>query len=75
MPMNNGFFDCITKLLQIQACLKEIHAKLLRKHLQSLERPLEDEDKLENAHVMVPEEEDTEDDIKGMYKLFVIMDI
>jgi len=58
----------IIKLLQIQACLKEIHAKLLRKHLQTLERPLEDEDKLEDANAMIPEEEeeDTEDDdIKG----------
>jgi len=65
----------IIKLLQIQASLKEIHAKLLRKHLQSLERPLEDEDKLEDANVMTPdEEEDTEDDIKG--KSFIaVMDI
>ncbi|KHN02279.1 Hypothetical protein glysoja_002303 [Glycine soja] len=61
------YWEAILKHLHIykaKACLKEIHAKLLRKHLQSLERPLEDEDKLENAHVMVPEEEDTEDDIK-----------
>ncbi|KAL5135403.1 Cactin [Glycine soja] len=61
------YWEAILKHLHIykaKACLKEIHAKLLRKHLQSLERPLEDEDKLENAHVMIPEEEDTEDDIK-----------
>ncbi|KAL2953599.1 hypothetical protein AAZX31_19G173900 [Glycine max] len=57
------YWEAILKHLHIYKA-KEIHAKLLRKHLQSLERPLEDEDKLENAHVMVPEEEDTEDDIK-----------
>lgn len=56
------------KLLQIKACLKEIHAKMLRKHLQRLEQPFEDEDKLENDHVMIPEPEEvyTEDDVKGM---------
>ncbi|XP_014496202.1 cactin isoform X2 [Vigna radiata var. radiata] len=62
------YWEAILKHLHIykaKACLKEIHAKLLRKHLQSLERPLEDEDKLEDANVMIPdEEEDTEDDIK-----------
>lgn len=41
---------------------------MLRKHLQRLEEPLEDEDKLENDHVMIPEPEEvyTEDDVKGM---------
>ncbi|KAK7396621.1 hypothetical protein VNO78_17754 [Psophocarpus tetragonolobus] len=61
------YWEAILKHLHIykaKACLKEIHAKLLRKHLQSLEKPLEDEDKLENACVMIPEEEGTEDDIK-----------
>ncbi|XP_027938055.1 cactin-like isoform X2 [Vigna unguiculata] len=62
------YWEAILKHLHIykaKASLKEIHAKLLRKHLQSLERPLEDEDKLEDANVMTPdEEEDTEDDIK-----------
>lgn len=52
-------------LLQMQACLKEIHAKMLRKHLQRLEQPLEDEDKLEDAHVM-KSEEDIEDYVKGI---------
>nr|KYP70967.1 Uncharacterized protein C19orf29 isogeny [Cajanus cajan] len=62
------YWEAILKHLHIykaKACLKEIHAKLLRKHLQCLEQPLEDEDKLENAHDMIPEEEEgTEDDIK-----------
>ncbi|XP_061352406.1 splicing factor Cactin-like [Gastrolobium bilobum] len=61
------YWEAILKHLHIykaKACLKEIHAKMLRKHLQRLEQPLEDEDKLENAHVMIPEEEDTEDDDK-----------
>ncbi|ESW34818.1 hypothetical protein PHAVU_001G184000 [Phaseolus vulgaris] len=61
------YWEAILKHLHIykaKACLKEIHAKLLRKHLQTLERPLEDEDKLEDANAMIPEEEeeDTEDD-------------
>jgi len=74
MALDNGWFNYY-KLLQIQACLKEIHAKLLRKHLQSLERPLEDEDKFEDANAMIhEEEEDTEDDTKGK-KLFVVKDI
>ncbi|TKY62064.1 Cactin protein [Spatholobus suberectus] len=61
------YWEAILKHLHIykaKACLKEIHAKLLRKHLQSLEQPLEDEDKLENAQVIIPKEEATEDDIK-----------
>ncbi|KAK7337157.1 hypothetical protein VNO77_17718 [Canavalia gladiata] len=61
------YWEAILKHLRIykaKACLKEIHAKMLRKHLQLLEQPLEDEDKLENAHVMIPEEEGTEDDVK-----------
>ncbi|KAL2345151.1 hypothetical protein Fmac_006436 [Flemingia macrophylla] len=62
------YWEAILKRLHIykaKACLKEIHAKLLRKHLQCLEQPLEDEDKLENTHDMIPEEEEgTEDDIK-----------
>ena len=56
-------FYCIIKLLYIQACLKEIHAKMLRKHLQRLEQPSQDEDKMENADVIKPEE-DIEDDVK-----------
>ncbi|XP_027349520.1 cactin-like [Abrus precatorius] len=60
------YWEAILKHLHIykaKACLKEIHAKMLRKHLQHLEQPLEDEDTLENAHVMIPEEEVTEDDV------------
>lgn len=61
------YWEAILKHLHIykaKACLKEIHAKMLRKHLQRLEQPLEDEDKLESAHVTIPEESYTEDDAK-----------
>ncbi|KAJ1382234.1 Cactin, central domain [Sesbania bispinosa] len=61
------YWEAILKRLHIykaKACLKEIHAKMLRKHLQRLEQPLEGEDKLEDAHVMIPEEGDAEDDVK-----------
>lgn len=63
------YWEAILKRLHIykaKACLKEIHAKMLRKHLQRLEQPFEDEDKLENDHVMIPEPEGvyTEDDVK-----------
>jgi hypothetical protein len=47
----------------IQACLKEIHAKMLRKHLHRLEKPSEGEDKLEDDHVM-KSEEDIEDHVQ-----------
>lgn len=47
---------------------------MLRKHLQRLEQPLEDEDKPERALDMIPEEAYTEDeedeDAKGIYFLF-----
>lgn len=52
-----------------QACLKEIHAKMLRKHLQRLEPPLEDHDKLENDHSLRASEEENEHDIKGIFSL------
>lgn len=53
----------------MQASLKEIHAKMLRKHLQRLEQPLEDEDKLENAYGTKSEEEDIQDDAKGKFSV------
>ncbi|XP_057438215.1 splicing factor Cactin [Lotus japonicus] len=61
------YWEAILKYLDIykaKACLKEIHAKMLRKHLERLEQPSEDEDKLENALVPIPEEGDAEDDVE-----------
>ncbi|TKY53022.1 Cactin protein [Spatholobus suberectus] len=60
------YWEAVLKHLHIykaKACLKEIHAKMLRKHLQRLEQPLEDEDKLEDAQVR-NSEEDTDHYIK-----------
>ncbi|KAK2364253.1 cactin [Trifolium repens] len=59
------YWEAILKHLHIykaKACLKEIHAKMLRKHLQRLEQPLEDEDKPESSRDMIPEEAYIEDD-------------
>lgn len=42
---------------------------MLRKHLQRLEQPLEDEDEPESAHDMIPDEAYIEDDAKGIYAL------
>ncbi|KAI5425683.1 hypothetical protein KIW84_031485 [Lathyrus oleraceus] len=61
------YWEAILKHLHIykaKACLKEIHAKMLRKHLQRLEQPLEDEDEPESAHDMIPDEAYIEDDAK-----------
>ncbi|KAL4339004.1 hypothetical protein AHAS_Ahas12G0266800 [Arachis hypogaea] len=57
------YWEAVLKRLHIykaKACLKEIHAKMLRKHLQLLEQPLDGEDKVEDAHAFKSEEE-TED--------------
>jgi len=47
---------------------------MLRKHLQRLEQPVEDEDKPERALDMIPEEayteEEEDEDAKGIYFLF-----
>lgn len=51
-----------SELLWSQACLKEIHAKMLRKHLQRLEPPLKGDDMLENDNSLRFSEEDIEDD-------------
>ena len=48
--------------LQSQACLKEIHAKMLRNHLQRLEPPLKGDDMLENDNSLRFSEEDIQDD-------------
>ncbi|KDP29219.1 hypothetical protein JCGZ_16608 [Jatropha curcas] len=61
------YWEALLKRLQIykaKACLKEIHAKMLRKHLQRLEPPLEGHDKLESDQSVRPIEEDSEHDIK-----------
>ncbi|KAL2323161.1 hypothetical protein Fmac_027540 [Flemingia macrophylla] len=60
------YWEAVLKHLHIykaKACLKEIHAKMLRKHLQHLEQPLEDDDELEDAQVR-NFEEDTEHYVK-----------
>lgn len=50
----------------LQACLREIHTKLLRKHLQRLEHPLEAEDNLASDDNLKPSEEIIEeDDVEG----------
>ncbi|KAK7245021.1 hypothetical protein RIF29_39851 [Crotalaria pallida] len=59
------YWEAILKHLHIykaKACLKEIHAKMLRKHLQRLERPVEGENRLENTLAMIPEEEEEEEE-------------
>lgn len=55
------------KLLQIQACLKEIHTKMLHKHLQRLEQRVDGEENLDTVHDLQPEEEESEPDVKGMH--------
>lgn len=55
------------KLLQIQACLKEIHTKMLHKHLQRLEQRVDGEENLDTVHDLQPEEEESELDVKGMH--------
>ncbi|XP_044498548.1 cactin [Mangifera indica] len=54
------YWEAILKRLHIykaKACLKEIHAKMLRKHLQRLEQPLEGENKFETDHDLQSEDE------------------
>ncbi|KAF7804369.1 cactin-like isoform X1 [Senna tora] len=61
------YWEAVLKRLHIykaKASLKEIHAKMLRKHLQRLEQPLEGEDILEDAYDIKPVEEDTDNDVK-----------
>ncbi|XP_014513749.1 cactin [Vigna radiata var. radiata] len=54
------YWEAVLKYLHIykaKASLKEIHAKMLRKHLLHLEQPSEDEDKLEDAPVRNSDED------------------
>lgn len=59
------YWEAVLKRLQIykaKACLKEIHAKMLRNHLQRLEPPLNGDDMLENDNSLRFSEEDIQDD-------------
>lgn len=46
--------------------MKEIHAKMLRKHLQRLEQPSEGEDRPESDNGLRPVEEASDHDEKGL---------
>ncbi|OIW11319.1 hypothetical protein TanjilG_20468 [Lupinus angustifolius] len=66
------YWEAILKHLHIykaKACLKEIHAKMLRKHLHRLERPVEGDHKLENTLAIIPEEEEEEEDVEDDVKV------
>ncbi|XVE61589.1 hypothetical protein DITRI_Ditri06bG0052700 [Diplodiscus trichospermus] len=57
------YWEAVVKRLHIfkaKACLKEIHTKMLRKHLQHLEQPSEGEERVESDHGLRPGEEDTD---------------
>ncbi|KAE8717035.1 Cactin [Hibiscus syriacus] len=63
------YWEAVLKRLHIfkaKACLKEIHAKMLHKHLQRLEQPSEGEDRLESVGGLRPVEEASDHDVKGM---------
>lgn len=56
------YWEAVLKRLQIykaKACLKEIHASLLRKHLERLEQPVEAEQGFETDNEIKIKEEDT----------------
>ncbi|XP_059665282.1 splicing factor Cactin [Cornus florida] len=61
------YWEAILKRLHIykaKACLKEIHTKMLRKHLERLEQPLGNEDNLEmDESLRPPLEEESDHDI------------
>ncbi|KAE8098428.1 hypothetical protein FH972_016494 [Carpinus fangiana] len=59
------YWEAVLKRLHIykaKACLKEIHTKMLMKHLQRLEQPLESENILESDHDLKLKEDDSEHD-------------
>ncbi|PIA54876.1 hypothetical protein AQUCO_00901049v1 [Aquilegia coerulea] len=61
------YWEAVLKRLHIykaKACLKEIHTKLLRGHLQRLEHPSKDEEHLEIDHESEPKEEEIFNDQK-----------
>lgn len=54
------YWEAVLKRLHIykaKACLKEIHTKMLRKHLERLEQPVDGEERLETAYELKSEEE------------------
>uniref|UniRef100_A0A2P2K910 Splicing factor Cactin n=2 Tax=Rhizophora mucronata TaxID=61149 RepID=A0A2P2K910_RHIMU len=60
------YWEAVLKRLQIykaKARLKEIHTKMLRKHLQRLEPPLVGDDKLESDHSPRPSEQESDHDV------------
>lgn len=57
-------FDVLKFVAIMQACLKEIHAKMLRRQLHRLEQPLHDK-KIEPEEEKI-EEEETEEEVDGM---------
>uniref|UniRef100_A0A7N0TAL9 Splicing factor Cactin n=1 Tax=Kalanchoe fedtschenkoi TaxID=63787 RepID=A0A7N0TAL9_KALFE len=62
------YWEAILKRLHIykaKACLREIHAKMLREHLHRLEQPFEGERNLENDQDVMPEEPEIEHDADG----------
>ncbi|KAF4388087.1 splicing factor Cactin [Cannabis sativa] len=59
------YWEAVLKRLHVykaKACLKEIHAKMLRQHLLRLEHPADDEEKLEADESEKSEEEKESDD-------------
>ncbi|KAL5545984.1 hypothetical protein UlMin_005671 [Ulmus minor] len=58
------YWEAVLKRLHIykaKACLKEIHTKMLRQHLQRLEQPVGGEEKFDIAHDLKSEEEKESD--------------
>ncbi|XP_021810954.1 cactin [Prunus avium] len=51
-------------IFKAKACLKEIHTKMLHKHLQRLEQRVDGEENLDTVHDLQPEEEESELDVK-----------
>ena len=47
--------------------MKEIHAKMLHKHLQRLQKREDGEKNLDRVHDSQPEEEESESDVNGMH--------
>ncbi|KAF9596740.1 hypothetical protein IFM89_012939 [Coptis chinensis] len=61
------YWEALLKRLHIykaKACLKEIHNKLLRRHLERLEHPLEMEEHSESDHELKSKVEETYDDLE-----------
>ncbi|KAK3016034.1 hypothetical protein RJ639_005294 [Escallonia herrerae] len=66
------YWEAVLKRLHIykaKACLKEIHAKVLRKHLERLEQSVGNEDNLERDQSLTPKGEDTDHDVNDAQAL------